>query len=544
MNFNIIVLLRLLINQVGVFVLVGLLLSRFVFFKKIISSRSDTLERTIKLIVIFSVFAIISTYNGIPLKGAFANSRVVPVFVSGLLGGPLAGLVVSVIAGVHRFLIDPQAFTSLSCMLATIGAGILSGMLHNNFIKHKRKWLFGLIGGLAAELIQIIFTLAIARPFDRVLDLIVVIALPMALANALGVSMLIALVEWIMGEEDRIGAEHSRTVLQIAYRTLPFFRKGLNSTTAEEVGKIIIEMTDMEGAAFYNTTELLAFSGTKRNTPELQKHLLELKNAEKNSDPYTLKIDLQIKQESVGTIILCKSLHNTISRVDKEIARGLGRLFSSQIELSLIDEQAKLIDRAELETLQAQINPHFLFNALNTIVSFVRRDPEKARNLILQLASHLRKSLAPPERTTLADEIENIENYLEIEKARFGDNLEVTIDIPDVLLKTEIPLFIIQPLVENAFKHGLFPKCEKGKIVITGAFDSAFILLTISDNGVGIEKEKQKMLLDNSCPSRAIGLKNVHQRLKHIFGNEYGLEIESEAGKGTNVYVRLPGGGR
>ena len=199
-----------------------------------------------------------------------------------------------------------------------------------------------------------------------------------------------------------------------------------------------------------------------------------------------------------------------------------------------------ILNISELKALQAQINPHFLFNSINTIVSLIRTSPEKARDLLVKLGAYFRNSLYHSDEILLSDEIQNIKNYLEIEKARFGDKLNVVIDVPENL-NCMIPPFTLQPLVENALKHGLLPRIEGGTIEIHGEKHTDGIYLTVKDNGIGIEEEKLKTLLDDAVCSKSVGIKNVNKRLLCKYGTEFGLKIQSSPDNGTLISLTIPG---
>ena len=206
-------------------------------------------------------------------------------------------------------------------------------------------------------------------------------------------------------------------------------------------------------------------------------------------------------------------------------------LISTQIELSNVESFKAMAKEAELRALQTQINPHFLFNALHTISSFVRINPDKARETIINLSTYLRYNLENASKhLPLRNELEQVEAYINIEKARFGDKIEVEFNIPEEIKNIELPTLIIQPLVENSIKHGILKKREGGKITIYGKAEKNGAILTIEDNGVGIDKNIIDDI-DNKI-DKSIGLKNVHNRLKLLYGK--GLIIE-KLPQGTKI---------
>lgn len=197
--------------------------------------------------------------------------------------------------------------------------------------------------------------------------------------------------------------------------------------------------------------------------------------------------------------------------------------------------------RAELMALRAQINPHFFFNALNTIRYFVRSDPKRARMLLLDLSELFQRILRSGEFVSLADELAHVEAYMHLEKARLGERLQFEKEVADEgLLATVVPTLTLQPLVENAVIHGLAKKRAGGTIQLRLRPSGQDVLIDVADDGVGMNAERLGEILDNEAPATSIGLRNVDQRLRALHGPDYGLTITSEPGKGTRVVVRLP----
>lgn len=226
---------------------------------------------------------------------------------------------------------------------------------------------------------------------------------------------------------------------------------------------------------------------------------------------------------------------------------------TNQIQKQLMEEMKanaelqNLLRAAELKALQAQINPHFLFNALNTIARLsLLEGAERTQEVVHSLSALLRTNLQDlEEMRTLEREIKSIEDYLSIQKVRFGDRIQATIDIEPNIMKISVPALSLQPLVENAIIHGLEPKKEGGHIYISGYVTHDKIIIRVSDTGVGIPQEQVGTILKREKRSSkghltGIGLINVHQRIQHYFGEQYGLRIESKVGQGTNVYLLLP----
>jgi two-component system LytT family sensor kinase len=221
-----------------------------------------------------------------------------------------------------------------------------------------------------------------------------------------------------------------------------------------------------------------------------------------------------------------------------------GRWVSTQLELAEADLQREALAQAEVRALRAQISPHFIYNALSAIGSFVRTDPERARELILEFAEFTRYSFrSHGEFTTLAEELRSIDRYLLLERARFGDRLQVRLQVAPEVLPVVIPFLCLQPLVENAVRHGLATKPGLGTITIVAADAGAECHITVEDDGVGMDPEQ--LLRRTSGPGdeaegHHVGLGNVDDRLRSVFGEAFGLVVESARGAGTKVSMRVP----
>jgi len=201
-----------------------------------------------------------------------------------------------------------------------------------------------------------------------------------------------------------------------------------------------------------------------------------------------------------------------------------------------LEEQQRLLVEARLAALTSQINPHFLFNTLNSVSSLIRTDPNQARVMVVKLSKVLRRLLRKHENfSTLREELSFIEDYLAIEVVRFGDKLRFEKDVAEDTLDMLVPSMLLQPLVENSIKHGIGGKVEGGTIRIRTSRGGSRLHLLVEDDGVGIPEEKLATVLDHG-----IGVSNVHERLKVLFGNDYRMWIESQPGQGTRVQLEVP----
>ena len=208
---------------------------------------------------------------------------------------------------------------------------------------------------------------------------------------------------------------------------------------------------------------------------------------------------------------------------------------SARIEHRL-QEQEKLLMAARVEALASQINPHFLFNTLTSILSLIRSQPETARVLIVKLSGLLRRLLSSQEHfVTLREELEAIDEYLDIEKMRFGAKLSVEKQIDPSTLDVVVPSMLLQPIVENSIKHGLEPKVGQGRIVIKSVREKGHTIIDVIDDGVGVSVQEAPHVKGNG-----IGLRNVNERLRVIYGANYQLQLDSVPGEGTCARVIIP----
>jgi len=201
-----------------------------------------------------------------------------------------------------------------------------------------------------------------------------------------------------------------------------------------------------------------------------------------------------------------------------------------------LEEQERLLVEARLAALTSQINPHFLFNTLNSVSSLIRTNPNQARLMVVKLSKVLRRLLRKHENfSALRDELSFIEDYLSIEVARFGDKLRFETEVADDTLDMLVPSMLLQPLVENSIKHGLSSKVEGGTIRIRTHRSDARLHILVEDDGVGIPEAKLATLLEHG-----IGVSNVNERLRVLFGNDYRMWIDSQPGRGTRIQLEMP----
>lgn len=244
----------------------------------------------------------------------------------------------------------------------------------------------------------------------------------------------------------------------------------------------------------------------------------------------------------MANYIVEKSMRSHVQSELNEKNERLIQFMQQRMELE------KNLKESELKLLQSQVNPHFLFNVLNTIHSLAMiEDAPSTSNMVINLSEMLRYTIKNKmyHLVTLEEEMEYTQKYIAIQKARIGDMIRFHIDIPEKLYGVKLPFMVLQPLVSNAINHGIFGFRDDGEIKIWAERDGKDCLLCISDNGIGISEQSfKKIQQGENCTdmssSTGIGISNTNKRLIHIFGDQYGLDIMSQAGIGTKVTIRLP----
>lgn len=566
-----------LIERLAILVMIAFILTRFPFFRDMIYSNKLTKKQQIFAILFFGAFAIISTYTGISLNldslhidtgistltedEAIANSRVVGILIAGLLGGYRVGIGVGLIAGIHRFMLG--GFTAFSCGLSAIISGVLAGMFYkkNNHVTGKKAFFIGVL----AESIQMIIILIISKPFDRALALVEIIGLPMILANGFGTALFLLIIKSVMSEEEKTGALQAQKTLRITEKTLPYLRNGLTIETANKVCDIIHKEINTSAVSITNATSILAHIGLGDDHHKAEREIQTqvtldtIRNGEvvvANQERIQCRVEgcplgavviapLKQRGKTVGTLKFYFRSVKEITPIIVELITGLSSILSTQLEIAEADKAYQLANEAEIKALQAQISPHFLFNSLNTIQSLVRLDPKKARKVLQSLSDFLRQNLTSTKErlTTIEQELKHVQSYLTIEEIRFKDKLKVTYDIADETLFQHIPPLTLQPIVENAVKHGMKDKETPFFIFVSIFQEDDKIHILVKDNGSGMTKERAKIVTTNHLDSKignGVALYNINRRLMMLFGEDAALEIQSELNEGTEISFKIP----
>ena len=546
-----------LISNIGCSAIIAFFFIRIDKANIIIKSNAKTKKDIIALSFFFSLLSISGTYIGLNFNGAILNTRNVGVIAGGILGGPYVAIITGLVAGIHRAFVNLGRETAIPCAIATITGGFLTAYVHR-FIKSKDKIFFGFFLACVVENLSMGLILIILK--DKILaqNIVANFYVPMVFMNSIGSSVLILLVEDIIQKSELIAGRQAKLALEIANKTLPHFRETENLS---EVCKIIAEDLGAKATVITNKKEIIAgFSFDKdkikkadiksNNTKKVLKTgeaMLVIKEDDEIIEDFLdisphikscIILPLKEKNDISGTLKIFFDTAEKITDKNRYLMIGLSHLISTQMEISKVENLISLLKYSELKALQSQINPHFLFNVLNTMTSLIRTNPEKAREVTIDLSNYLRYNLDNNVKSVeLIKELNQVDTYIKIEKVRFGDKLNILYDVDESLYNFQIPSLIIQPLVENSIKHGILKKRDNGCVKIIIKKIDKDIEITIEDDGVGIEQS----IIDNLDKQikENIGLKNVHQRLKLLYGE--GLNIK-KLEQGTRIKFKILGG--
>ncbi|MGE4538143.1 MAG: LytS/YhcK type 5TM receptor domain-containing protein [Desulfovibrio sp.] len=534
-------------------------------FERMNIGRDRPLWSTLAAIVLFGLFGILGTYTGNYVFHSYANLRAIGVITAGLYGGPVVGIGAGLIAGGERYLIDIGGFSALPCALATILEGTAAGLIARRFPGRSLDWGVAMVLGILGESVHMGLVLALSRPFAEAVELVQVIGVPMIVVNAVGAAIFVKALRLQRRLREQRDSSEARRILSIASQTVAHLRGGLTPESARATAAIILAETGVAAVAITGEATILAHVGVGEDHHQAGTHwrtrgtrlafetgtALFLRDrdsigCDKAGCPLCEAIIVPLRKGQA--IRGCLKIYGTKSRpLDQplfELAKGLAELFSTQLELEDIGITNQLLAHAEIRRLQAQINPHFLFNSLNTIASFCRTAPGQARELLLDLARYMRRNLDSSRGLVrLNEEMEQVRSYLAIEQARFGERITSEIELEDGCDAWLVPPLLIQPLVENSVRHGLQGRQRGGRVRIEARRENDHLRVMVEDDGLGMTPDTIREILsprDLESMTVGVGARNSNQRLVQLFGQQYALHIESAPGRGSRISFRIP----
>jgi len=350
-----------------------------------------------------------------------------------------------------------------------------------------------------------------------------------------------------------------QSALHEATALLPDLRRGLSPLSAQAAAPHLRVLTQAIAVALADRDDVIAFDGAGADHHGSCAGLagtLVVRSDRVRIEPQVgcptpgcplhaaIVAPLHSGGDRVGSLIAFYPNADRLTADDAQVIGEAASLVSAQIELSELEAQGERVARAELRALRAQISPHFVYNALAAVAGYIHTRPDDARELLTEFAEFTRYAFREQRATvTLADELEYVETYLRLERARFGDRLRVRVRIPACVRDTTMPVLSLQPLVENAVRHGLEQRAGDGLVEIVAREVGGDVELRVRDNGVGMNVVLARTLLnagDGAAPGGGIGLSNVQARLRGTFGSPYGLRVQSRPGGGTTVVMTLP----
>ena len=406
--------------------------------------------------------------------------------------------------------------------------------------------------------------------------------LPVMAVAGIIFTLCVAVIIRLIMDPDSVRARQTESMLQLSSQMIDLMQGGMTNRSAQSICELLLPSTAAIAVAITDRQTIQGYAGYLESENPAGAQIRTQATHDTIADGksrvmYTpqeigfpegatrikaaILVPLIAGREIRGTLKFYFDSAKKITETQKSIAQGFGKLLSTQIAAVEMEAQRELATAMELKMLQSQINPHFLFNTINTIASFIRTDPMKARTLLREFAVFYRSTLEnSQDRIPLEREIQQTARYFSFEVARFGDErLELVLDaddhagslsgpqaVADVLEMSDgesvmVPPFLLQPLVENAVKHAM-PAEGKLTVTLRVRADGDDLLLVVADDGTGMtDEERTRIMNPNSQTGLGIAAKNVHDRLRGFFGSAASMAVESEPGCGTTITLRLPG---
>ncbi len=372
--------------------------------------------------------------------------------------------------------------------------------------------------------------------------------------GALAVGLVVFLRRIVLSSKE-LGTDAEQATYQtlhLASRAAKHLRGGIDELDAARAGKHLRALLGCDSLAIVDRSGTIAIDGDEAVRPVAERLAAAAIAGGRQQVQRRIPIGAWETDAVVAPIVGSTGPLGAIVAFASPVRAGLVRAtgevadwVAAQVELGELDASRAALAEAEVRALRAQISPHFIYNSLNAIASFINTDPAQARELVLEFADFTRYSFRRHgDFTTVAEELRSIDSYLRLERARFGERLKVTLQIAPEVLSTVVPFLSIQPLVENAVRHGLESKEGGGRITITAADAGAFAEISVEDDGVGIDPEVLAgVLAGGTSGGEHVGLRNVDARLRQVYGDELGLVVETNVGSGTLVRMRVPKSG-
>lgn len=548
-----------LILNIGLLLIVGNLLSKVRLVQNILLQESRDWRRQVVLSLLFSGIIILSTYTSIDIGSYNLNTRVIGGIAAGLLGGPLVGMYASLIGAVYVYFFSSPSIFAAAAAFSTALFGLLGGGFYPYF--QRGKWEYKDLFFLTcfAEVADMVVILRMTFPFELAFATVLQVAGPMIILNSFGILLFISSFNNVFIRQDMESSRQLHLASEISRRCIPLLRKGLrNKEDVEKVADIILEETGWAGIMIMDRTEIIVWKHERiplereefLHLPEVAVEAMDtgriatISQIDRENSLYELikeysiiAAPLVIREQSIGCMMAWTKRQWVTRRSEAVLLQNIVTIASAHIAMAELETQKRMRQKAEFKALQFQVNPHFLFNALNTISYVCRENSDRARELLIILANYFRYNLnSEVYMVPMENELDHVKDYLELEKARFEEKLEVVYEIKGKL-DTLVPTLILQPIVENAVKHGVDGRGKRYVAISVEETDDE-MQVCISDHGRGFPKEVLEKLEQEEAAGKSVGLVNVHKRMKSIYGDDHGLEI-TNSDHGSCVKLRF-----
>ncbi|WP_017185931.1 LytS/YhcK type 5TM receptor domain-containing protein [Alkalibacillus haloalkaliphilus] len=570
----------LLFERIGLLLLVVFMLTQIPGFRSLLD-RDIAWDTIVYHALVFGVMGVLGTHIGVIMnyettiivdswilnveeEQVLIGFGVVVVMIAGLLGGPYVGLGSGAIVGIYMVFMGGEAWLANS--LINPVSGLMTGLTAKFFSDERviapNKALFI---GIFPPVLYMGMILIFNSNQQSGVEIVDRIGIPLVITNAIALAIIMMMIRSALNETEREAALETNRALSIAEQTLPILKGESLEKNAGPLAELLYKELDVAAIAIADQQKVLSFVGegedhhkigepVKMRLSKIAMDTGELQVAYDKSElqcmykscplQTAIMVPIYLSREVIGLINLYFPSSQQLRAIEIELARGLGTIISNQISGYEAERMKELLKEAEIRNLQAQINPHFLFNTFNLIHSLMRVDHEQARRILVSFSQYMRANLNIASRSLipLGDELEHVNTYLDIVTARFPDQLKVKKDIDPNVLDALIPSATLQPLVENCIQHGLKHHKENGLVVVNINQYRGHIFIEVRDNGVGFSEDVLPSLgkVTFSSEGNGMALYNVNERLIGIFGEESQLYCRNLESQGSSVSFIIP----
>jgi len=547
-------------QQVAILFVIAFLFSRSSAFQLLVKNSL----RKRDWLLLYGIFSFISVMGSVlatnvPLTPegndwTQVDSRSIGAVLAGFLGGPVLGTAVGLTAGLYRY--NLGGATAMAGLLGTTLTGMISGLIYLLMVRKNQAmrfdWKIAVATVCTAELMMKALVFPFANSFNEALALIQITTLPSLIGNSIGAALFVT----ILNDKERSGVSYTTSALHMAKCLVDVLKYGFNERAARAIVNIIRKETRIATVAITDhTNKIMAIAGTGTDHHQVGDEIAAGLIQKAIEQQRVIFIDgstrrfhcvisthcplhsaliapLAVDGNVLGVLLLFEPERRFFPKLNRALGVGVADLLSEQMRLSIYQEQ---LASAEHKLLIAQINPHFLANALNTVSAVMRTDTVRAKELLAKLAFLMRKNIKHGNETsTLEQELAHMDAHLSIELTRYGDKLQIETSVEPQLMNALLPSFSLQPVVENAIKHGTSRLLIPGIIHISAyQIANRLIRIEVRDNAGQYQPTQSSI-------DKGVGMSNVDGRIKELFGSQYGLSVDCEPNQYTTVSINIP----